>query len=1490
MSEQNPLIVPMTVEAFVVNDHVRLGGNSFLRTQMQYNVLRKCKNGQPNLTNNDSHFYSASPVPPNNVNASDYYNGVYLKWRLPRNYTHGEQDNVSGQTKFPPVPNRWLIVRYSGSLPLRQATAWIVESDYLWTENPSPNNASQAASMYVAPASATDNTPVGVYIGRNVALGTWAESGHSLGLTSMGPGNPAFAFYQPQCNNVFSFIDPLNGQQPESLSYMVFGWFSNASDDPLHGLSSDTFAQRLAQLDWTLPEGTDPAAFATQSLLYGFITSVQWQTSLPAGGAPKEPPSIAIGNTAVEALTALIAAQSEPLGVFLDPELLQAFQLGLIDILDQPDGAAVLEEKIRESYFQKFSGGYTWDIVDAPDATETISAEELIKELTWLAVLNQTQATLDEAIRQLVSLQTQLYLMWWKYMVWPQDFQGSTKIPGLNDRNNLLNQLDPNISGSIAQQTSQQMQKVAGLQAAVPYGSIPEELQTSIDAYAAAHDLPIIRVLKRSAAPRFFLPNNPVVLIAGAGASGIVESTGKLLCRFPSQLVTGFLFQGKTVSAETSGLNIPMPVLTGISGVPWSITLANSLVQEFFFLDLDNAAIVSAALPGSDVAQVRAAMSDPANDIGTYPEQAIQRWTQNPWHPLLLLWQVNYYPIAYGTPDAPNWTFENGTYAWNGSTGSIGSNTYIEGLIQLTPAASFNMESRLKQFLNDNPYLPEDERKEFEALLEFVQTNDAWDLLSQALNGFNDQLRLENTGVFISPQTASLPSSPSLPTLIGNVGGYAPSIGTIPTGNIPQSNFLPWRCGQFLFVNLLLVDEWGQALWPITQSNYKDTHLLLPPDLTPVLQSNALPFTVTSASELESINPRFASACSGDLVITLLGAAFQSGDTAQWNGTPLATTFVSSTELTATVPAILLAASGEASINVARGTTVCNSLPFTITVDPAIAEISPHLMLAGMAPASEFTLVVDGLNFPSDAIVNWNTTALSTTFVNATQLTALVPSSFVATEGQITISIASAGKTFSPVTFSIVSVATVDSISPAVVAAGSPTLTLDVSGVGFQALDRVQWNDTPLNTTFVDDTHLRAEIPASLLTNTGVFEITQAFGHKVLPDVAESLVQLSPALLQPARLAFDFVSATDDNVIRGLAPEVDPICGWVLPNHLDASLMAYNATGIALGELSVGVDVDGGAHICWINAPNSPYTSLDQIAKTIPHFGPFLLQLSKLTPQVFTDFLKAIDETLWTTAPMGYSFDDSMAVLVGRPLAMVRSRLQFQLDGFPNPDPSWQYTFTSQTPQVTTFEFAIELGNVAQLEDGLIGYFTEDDYSVFNIVQQADAASESYLRPIGVDNNYIYLPFDNKTVEYVSMLVDPRAAVHAITAVLPDISLALPPEFVTAALAAMNITIRVDGILTDQQITAAQGEQPGVTTILMPVPKEKSGTWTWIEYDGSGPVPYPIAPNDTVARMSNVQPVLRRGLLQLSGALDTTSKSLSRKTRSGKPLHIPKWF
>lgn len=75
---------------------------------------------------------------------------------------------------------------------------------------------------------------------------------------------------------------------------------------------------------------------------------------------------------------------------------------------------------------------------------------------------------------------------------------------------------------------------------------------------------------------------------------------------------------------------------------------------------------------------------------------------------------------------------------------------------------------------------------------------------------------------------------------------------------------------------------------------------------------------------------------------------------------------------------------------------------------PAIAQLAPSSMNAG-SPA--FVLTVNGTNFNSNASVNWNGTAQTTTFVSGNQVMTKIPASSVATAGTVAVTVTNPGTT-----------------------------------------------------------------------------------------------------------------------------------------------------------------------------------------------------------------------------------------------------------------------------------------------------------------------------------------------------------------------------------------------------------------------------------------------------------------------------------------------
>lgn len=1448
MSDDSPLVVPITVEALVVNDAVRVNGG-FFRADMLYSNLSGGGSVLPSATNGgDPNFDLPGDdvVQAPDVTAAQYYDGVYLKWRLPAALTRGHLDNRSGVTRFPLVPNRWLVVRFGGALTARTATAWIVESDYLGPGNDaSATTASLRGTIYVQEDA---GAPTAVYMGRNVPLGTWSESGHSLGLTAMGPGNPVFAVYQPQNNNVFSLIDILDGEPDQTLSYLVTGWYSDPADDPLAGAAD--FVHELKRRHWKLPDGTAAGTTATWSVYSGVTTGVAWSaTATPPGGAPPvDGTSIAVGNTSAEALTALIAAQAAAAGADVEPELLEALQLDAIELLDRPDGAALLAERLHTRAFQRVNGGYQWDVVPAPQASDRPASHEVP---SWLPALQAAQAALDAAVVELAAMQRDLFVWWWKLTSWPGARAGAPAHRFASEKP-FREQLDPHHPGSAAAAVKAQLATVAELAAQVPSGDTPEALERAIAAYAAAHGLPAGQELKRSAAPAFFLPNDPVVLIAGGGASGIARAPAEVQVRFASQLLGGFDYDGQSITSAV--VAVPAPDLSGVSGVPWSAALATALIGELFFVDPDNAQMIATAIGSTDVSGIAAAMGQAANVLpagAAFPLDAVTTWTGNPWHPVSLVWAALYVPIDHGSAGAPNWTYADGAYTWNGVQTTPLTEIAVQGLVQLAPTASVNLDSRIRHYLEQHPHLPHGQREALRALRTFIADADAWDLLSQSLDGWNPQLQLGLPGAFAAPTGEAA-------RLIGTASTYPPGLGTLPSEGDPPapSLFQPWRAGQFQFTYLAIVDEWGQMVRPIDQTTENTERIYVAPSMAATQLSTAATLAVSDGLGVAALVPPNASAGGAALTLTVVGAGFTSDAAVAWNGAALATTFVDDSHLQAAVTADLIAAAGTASVTVSGSA----ALDFTIAAGPAIASLSPSVVTAGTATSDTVALTLTGSGFGDDTVVHAGKRALATTVVNGGLVLARLPARQVVEPGELAITASSGGVASAAVALTIAAGAAIADLDPPMVTAGAAAFTLTVTGSGFTPASVVTVGGSALVTTFVGDTQLTASVTADLVASAGSAAVEVEVGHPVVSTDA-TLIQLGPALLQPARVAFELISAADHVTrLRGVHPADSPIAGWVLPSHLDGSLALYDRAGHALGSLAVGLPTTGAATVSFTPVPGARYHTLAALAAHVPQLGPFAEALVAAGPTAFTAFMAAIDETLWTTAPMGAHFDRSLAALMGRPLALVCARVQLELAGAAVADPSWRYTFKPAKPVLPTYQFAVELGDGGRLDDGLIGYFVDGDYTLFHAVAASDAASSGYLHTIGVDGDYLYLPFDGSTAATVTMLVDPRAPVHATTAILPIAKVTVPGRQVDAALAAMDLYVQVKGILTDER-RAHDHAQP--SAVAIPVPR-RAGTWTWLDREDDAWVEHAVVAPSTSALLGPVMPRLRRGVLRLS--------------------------
>lgn len=260
--------------------------------------------------------------------------------------------------------------------------------------------------------------------------------------------------------------------------------------------------------------------------------------------------------------------------------------------------------------------------------------------------------------------------------------------------------------------------------------------------------------------------------------------------------------------------------------------------------------------------------------------------------------------------------------------------------------------------------------------------------------------------------------------------------------------------------------------------------------------SGALTFSVNNpVPAISSLSPASATEGGGSFALTVNGSNFISGAVIKWSGTALTTSYLSSTQVTAQVPASDIAATGTAGItasNPTPGGGTSNASSFSIgNPVPTISSLAPVNATVGGAT---FTLTVNGSSFVGGAVVNWNGSALTTSFVSATQLTAQVPASEVSSAGTASITVtnpAPGGGTSGAWTFPINNpVPAITSLSPASASAGGTAFTLTATGSNFVSGSTLNWNGVALTTTFGSSTQISAQVPASDIANSGSVNIT----------------------------------------------------------------------------------------------------------------------------------------------------------------------------------------------------------------------------------------------------------------------------------------------------------------------------------------------------------------------------------------------------------------
>jgi hypothetical protein len=260
-------------------------------------------------------------------------------------------------------------------------------------------------------------------------------------------------------------------------------------------------------------------------------------------------------------------------------------------------------------------------------------------------------------------------------------------------------------------------------------------------------------------------------------------------------------------------------------------------------------------------------------------------------------------------------------------------------------------------------------------------------------------------------------------------------------------------------------------------------------------RSTPATFTVENPiATMSDLTPNAALVAAGDTPVDVTGLGFVHGSQVTLGGAPLATKYVSQTQLSVVIPAAKLAAAGSAPVavvNPSPGGGPSGAIAFTVA-NPTVtvSSITPSSAIVG-SPATTLTLAGTGFDLASS--VSFNGAAITTHYQSATSLTADVPASALAATGNFPVVVtnpAPGGGVSLPVTFSVGNpTPTIATLTPSTATAGDPPTTVTIDGTGFVASSQVTFDGAASATTYVSATEVTATLSAAQLASAGTIAV-----------------------------------------------------------------------------------------------------------------------------------------------------------------------------------------------------------------------------------------------------------------------------------------------------------------------------------------------------------------------------------------------------------------
>jgi hypothetical protein len=357
---------------------------------------------------------------------------------------------------------------------------------------------------------------------------------------------------------------------------------------------------------------------------------------------------------------------------------------------------------------------------------------------------------------------------------------------------------------------------------------------------------------------------------------------------------------------------------------------------------------------------------------------------------------------------------------------------------------------------------------------------------------------------------------------------------------------------------------------------------------------------------------------------------------------------------------------------------------------------------------------------------------------------------------------------------------------------------------------------------------------------------------------------MPPRLLRPSRWQLRLVDASTPVGAEGAEARVDqiepslqinPVAGFALPDHLDESLEVFAVDGSPIGEL-LHEPVSGG--VMWEiaagregPADSGPLFGLTPAQQAVGRFAAGLvaadaqeragapLEFGADRESALSALLRAIDTTLWSVDTFAALGSEHVAGLVGRPIAIVRAQLRLELkppDDIDLSDPDRAQEWDDAAREAARYAFPVRIGEVTRSDDGVLGFFVDDDYSHYHLVDKAIAgaatdggrsrgqlglygSAPNLPSPKPIEHGYIVGTDDADTLLLhvgqtvtLTLFMHPAGKASLSSGLLPRKALALARDWVAPGLAAIAPSLRTGPVLVETDLdTEKQVRLPKVS-------------------------------------------------------------------------------